>query len=39
MNCTGYPAFFDDVFADDYFECPYDHQCTDCEYDCGDDEL
>ena len=23
----------------EYFTCPYDHQCTDCEYDCGDDEL
>lgn len=22
-----------------YFECPYDHECTDCEYDCGDDYL
>ena len=20
-----------------YFECPYDHQCTNCEFDCGDD--
>lgn len=19
------------------FECPYDHECNDCEYDCGDD--
>lgn len=19
------------------FQCPYDHECTDCEYDCGDD--
>jgi len=19
------------------FECPYDHQCDGCEYDCGDD--
>lgn len=21
------------------FECPYNHQCLDCEYDCGDDDL
>jgi len=21
------------------FECPYDHNCNGCEYDCGDDEL
>jgi len=20
-----------------YFECPYNHQCDGCEYDCGDD--
>ena len=21
----------------EYFECPYNHKCDDCEYDCGDD--
>jgi len=29
------PTIWDD--ADQYFECPYDHQCDGCEYDCGDD--
>lgn len=22
-----------------YQDCPYDHNCTDCDYDCGDDIL
>ncbi len=22
----------------EYFECPYDHNCTGCEYDCREDD-
>jgi hypothetical protein len=29
------PTIFDD--DDLYFECPYNHECDGCEYDCGDD--
>ena len=28
------PTFDDD---DLLFECPYNHKCDGCEYDCGDD--
>ena len=21
----------------EYFECPYNHECENCEFDCGDD--
>lgn len=38
MNCTGYPSWYDDIFGDDYFECPYNHECNGCEYDCRDDD-
>ena len=32
------PTHWDD--DDQYFTCPYNHECTDCEYDCeeGDEE-
>lgn len=23
----------------EYFECPYNHECDGCEYDCEDDDL
>ena len=23
--------------SDEHFKCPYDHQCENCEFDCGDD--
>ena len=37
MNCTS-PT--DLEYSDmEYFECPYNHECTDCEFDCGDDEV
>lgn len=29
------PPVFDD--DDLYFECPYNHECDGCEYDCEDD--
>ena len=37
MNCTSPTDLeYSDIM---YFECPYDHHCTDCEYDCEEVEL
>lgn len=35
MDCSNPPYDLWDEFMN--FECPYNQECSDCEYDCGDD--
>ncbi len=32
------PPYLDELESMAYFECPYNHECDGCEYDCEEDD-